>query len=976
MNQESAVQKQLGATALRPVKTTQQTAHSGRRTHKTGMLLLCMLAIGASFAAVVSLPLGTFSLATSGSAPLQPSQSSPQSAARPQGALGVWAVAKRLAQVLGISNPTAAATDSNTVQLVYSFPAPQGYDPQAGVVLGSDGNLYGTTTLGGDSGHGTIFSMTLQGAITVLHSFSGTDGIMPLELIEATPGTFYGVTTSGGASNAGTIFKITSAGDFSTLYSFDSAAAAGSAPLVRLTLGTDGDLYGTTSQGGASTVGTFFKISTAGELTVLAALDNSTFGSAPSSLVQAPDGNFYGVTSAPGSLGSSIIFRATPAGVITAISTYGCAPNGGLVLGSDGNLYGISTSSCDTTGISNVSGSFFMVTTAGAVTTLAGLSTGNDAVTITYNSLVQGANGQFYVMSESDQGPVALGPNLCLFSLTPTQLGGLTQQSCPAVTFGAPTRSPLVAGADGTVYGTSRAFAQGAGAVYAAIPGGTTGAVASFDISNGATPGPALVQGPDGSFYGATAAGGGANFGTLFRIGTDGTLQTLASFTAATGITASGLVLASDGTLLGNLEGDGPAGGGAIFRLAPGASALTGLYSFTSGSSDANPRGPLTLDAQGNLYGTTSDFDAFKLAPDGTIAFYPAEAFGLTLGSDGNLYGASDQGFEAFQLTPQGTIQDFAAIPRPPAPASNGSPAQAGLGTLLQGVDGRFYGLSSSGALTGANTIVYAVSSDGTAQSIANLSGFEPNSTLVQAPDGTLYGTIAESGPSDDPTGATPTSSPNGTVFSVSPSGQVQTVFTFDGAHGSEPSGGLILGKDGALYGTATKGGAYGLGAVFRIAIATAPPVPANVSATAADGSVTLSWSPSTGATSYNVYQGSTAGGEAQTPVLTGVTASTATITGLTDGTPYYFKIAAVGASGTSAQSGEASATPVAKPSGGGTSSSSSSPSSSSSSSPPASSNPPSSGGGGAVGLDMLAVLLGAIVLRGFNAARRESCGN
>ena len=88
------------------------------------------------------------------------------------------------------------------------------------------------------------------------------------------------------------------------------------------------------------------------------------------------------------------------------------------------------------------------------------------------------------------------------------------------------------------------------------------------------------------------------------------------------------------------------------------------------------------------------------------------------------------------------------------------------------------------------------------------------------------------------------------------------------------------------------------------------PAAPTNLTASGTSGQVALSWSASSGATSYNVYEGATSGGESSTPIATGVTAANYTVTGLTNGTAYYFKVAAVNAGGVSGFSNQATGTP------------------------------------------------------------------
>ncbi len=112
---------------------------------------------------------------------------------------------------------------------------PDGRNPYAGVVLGTDGNFYGTTTFGGANGnYGTLFKITPSGELTTLHSFDGTDGANPeAALIQATDRNFYGATLGRGANNDGTVFKMAPAGTVTTLHSFDGADGASPFGLVQ-----------------------------------------------------------------------------------------------------------------------------------------------------------------------------------------------------------------------------------------------------------------------------------------------------------------------------------------------------------------------------------------------------------------------------------------------------------------------------------------------------------------------------------------------------------------------------------------------------------------------------------------------------------------------------------------------------------------------------------------------------------------------
>ena len=141
----------------------------------------------------------------------------------------------------------------------------EGANPLAGLVQGSDGNFYGTTALGGGHYLGTVFNMTPAGSVTTLHSFSGAagEGADPLAgLVQASDGNLYGTTALGGTHHVGTLFKITPAGSLTTLYSLSGSPAEGAGPFSALVQGSDGNFYGTTALGGAHQRGAVFKFST------------------------------------------------------------------------------------------------------------------------------------------------------------------------------------------------------------------------------------------------------------------------------------------------------------------------------------------------------------------------------------------------------------------------------------------------------------------------------------------------------------------------------------------------------------------------------------------------------------------------------------------------------------------------------------------------------------------------------------------
>jgi uncharacterized repeat protein (TIGR03803 family) len=334
-----------------------------------------------------------------------------------------------------------------------------GQSPSAGLVLGTDGNFYGTTEYGGNLGAGTVFKITPGGTLTTLHSFCAqtgcTDGAYPYaSLIEGTDGNFYGTTLGGGlyppplgsecyvygtsGDGCGTVFKITPGGTLTTLYSFCSqlnnyGCADGALPYGSLVQGADGNFYGTTVIGGAEDCsaggcGTVFKITPSGTLNTLHSFCSQagcSDGTNPKGgLVQGSDGNFYGTTLLWGTHDGGTVFMMTPAGQLTTLydfcsrtnCTDGGAPEAGLIQATDGNFYGTTYG-----GGANSGGTVFKITRGGRLTTLYSFCSQTNCTDgeNPYDSLVQGTGGEFggttYAGGDENEGTVfglsvGLGP--------------------------------------------------------------------------------------------------------------------------------------------------------------------------------------------------------------------------------------------------------------------------------------------------------------------------------------------------------------------------------------------------------------------------------------------------------------------------------------------------------------------------------------------------------------------------------------
>ena len=193
--------------------------------------------------------------------------------------------------------------------------ASDGANPEATLVQGSDGSFYGTTYDAGAGGDGTVFRIDPTGNLTNLWSFTGgTDGANPgAGLVQGSDGNFYGTTygSGSGPSGYGTVFRISSSGNLTSLWSFTNGND-GANPYAAPVQGSDGEFYGTTSQGGASGNGTVFRITVNGSLSNLHSFVGSDGANPSAGLVQGSDGNFYGTTYAAGRTAMAPYFGSVP----------------------------------------------------------------------------------------------------------------------------------------------------------------------------------------------------------------------------------------------------------------------------------------------------------------------------------------------------------------------------------------------------------------------------------------------------------------------------------------------------------------------------------------------------------------------------------------------------------------------------------------------------------------------------------------
>jgi uncharacterized repeat protein (TIGR03803 family) len=183
-----------------------------------------------------------------------------------------------------------------------------------GLKLGVDGKLYGIVPIGGANNDGEVYNVTTTGKITVIHSFNGTDGKVPVgNLVQATDGNFYGVTQQTSSSTStGEVFKITPAGKLTVLHTFNTDGSEGTNIQTGLVAASDGNLYGVTTGGGANNDGVLFQVTRTGTFTKLRdfnCLTDPCDNWVP--LAQRTDGALYGAGTDGSSGGSGGVYRVS-----------------------------------------------------------------------------------------------------------------------------------------------------------------------------------------------------------------------------------------------------------------------------------------------------------------------------------------------------------------------------------------------------------------------------------------------------------------------------------------------------------------------------------------------------------------------------------------------------------------------------------------------------------------------------------------
>jgi uncharacterized repeat protein (TIGR03803 family) len=761
-------------------------------------------------------------------------------------------------------------------------------DFNSGAIPGGDGNFYGVTRAGG-KGEGTVFKVTPAGVVSVLVEFgnpaSEARGRRPAgTLVDGGAGVFYGVTEEGGRFGNGTIFRVTTAGVIKTLVDFsdeDDAAAPGAYPSAGLTLGADGNFYGTT-RSSSNDRGTIFRISPAERFESLATFTGTSGtlpGESPSSrLVQRPDGTLVGLAYGGGKFNLGTIFLVDPDGHPQRSISFG--PTTGpetlkgfnvifdLVCAADGTIYGALYDDSS-------NGHVWQLPLSGAPSYLAdvlqdmngvslygfqpaiGLTPGGDVlVAVTYDD--DGYGGIYKVAATG--GTVS---RLGAFPAFP----GRPSYDFNTTTIGSDGTGGYIGSYFGLLY-----RATGAGVItLLASPNGDGGS------GSGAVPAAPVVFAPvgapnAGTLYGYCRFGGANDNGTIFKLPAGGSFSALASLPQQhrLGNNAARPEITPDGA--GNLllPGEGATNAGGILKVDPsGVVSEIATFDFDNAPNNfaQDPYGRLTPDGAGGFYGlaqphgsiyssTTLAATVFHLTALNALEFVGnvpkisgngnLQPDGhLTTDSLGNLFGTvasynNQSSGLIYRMTPAGVYSAVADL----FAASNRTGAHKPVGPIVR--EG------------GANSFIFpAVGDSGdqllrltTSSTIQRVFFFDPEddnqeffdnnytvSPLVRMNDGTLYG-LTEGGGEEG----------EGFLYRLAPNGTFTMLYSFKtgmeagnpgypgnpGHRGDQNTPGLTLGPDGLIYGVSGQGGVAGGGVLFRFAT-----VPQTTSTTIAPTTVT-----------------------------------------------------------------------------------------------------------------------------------------
>ena len=705
--------------------------------------------------------------------------------------------------------------------------------------------FYGTTTSGGPDDTGTIFKAAPDGTgFATIKSFTystpGASGDeIAIQAWQSPAGKLYGVTSRGGKNGSGVIYEYDPAtSTYVVRYNFDRTT--GHTPYSTLVPGPSGKLYGITSSGGVPNKGVIYEFDyVSGNYAAKAEFDGTNGANASGgSLYLHTNGKFYGVTSFGGSVGGGVIFEFDPATSVLTKKIDFTGANGRFpyssLIGVGTKLYGATLQG----GTSNVGTFFEYDPVANTLTKKVDFTSAGGSFPVTAPILAN--NGNLYGLTS---GGGASGAGV-IYEYNPTTNVYTKKMDCTTTT-GYAGLGGMIMMPNGKLYGTmSTGGALDAGVIFEYDPSNNT-YTTKFDFDRdedtdysptGYASRAALSLASNGLLYGATSFGGSSGRGTFFEFN-----PATAAFSkkvdfndAPSGIHPySGLMKASNGKLYGVTNVGGAYGGGVLFEVDPVTDSFTKKYDFNR-EGGSYPRGILAEGSNGKLFGLTSiggdndDGTLFEFDPvsevftkkydfDENAATGKSPYGSLMRASNNKFYGMTTQGGNTlygaiFEFDPEQNVVTHLADFDPTTIGS------AAVGDLIQAANGKLYGLAGNGGLNGAGLGVL-FEFDLATNAIASKVNFEgpngssPQGSLLQAPNGKLYGLTFRGGTDNA-----------GVLFEFDPATGSYTRkydFTVANGDGLVPLGSLALSPNGKLYGAAPQGGTNGKGTLFEFDPAT-----------------------------------------------------------------------------------------------------------------------------------------------------------
>jgi uncharacterized repeat protein (TIGR03803 family) len=787
------------------------------------------------------------------------------------------------------------------------FQLTNGGAPRAGVILGPRGNLYGTTASYAISnvfftnGMGSVFSATTNGSFasgfTVLHRFGSVtnsqhqplDGASPrAPLVNGPSNTLYGTTYFGGSNGYvhatpgyGAVFKVTTNGTFTELHSFDGSDGANPTGLV---LGLDTNLYGVTSYGGSNSTavdtngdagfGSIYKMTANGQLTTLYSFGasigpsgNALDGSQPTTLIQGRDGNFYGTTAFGGSnnavvdgegdMGCGTVFKVDTNGNLTSLYSFGASfnakgypldgrdPSGPLVEGPDGNFYGVTQFG----GATNT-GTIFVITPTGALTTLYNFGHTNDSI-LQPPGLAQDTS--YY-----PRGGLLVANDGNLYGTT--FHGGTAIESGGSV-FRFGPGAPDIVGPPGSitiVAGSTNTLRAAVDSLYAMsyqwqfdqtnlIDGGQLSGSSTSNLTLSAA---ALANSGAYTILVTNVVGSAQASATVKVVPAIITRQP-ASATIVAGATDTFTVAVNSvypPSFQWQFDGTNLADGGEISGSSTSNLTLTGAAVSDHGNYSVIISNAAGTVQSSNAVLVVNPFTTSKTPSSLTIMAGAAASFGIAvqnsgsinfqwqfdganLSDGGNVTGSTTTNLVIVNAAPQDsgtysviisnssgseTVTALLRVIPQTAPgyslsnvhsfSAEGDGGQPN--GLFSASDGALYGTAMNGGTNGFGSL-FKFTTNGTLATLYSFTGgsdqANPNSTLVQDGSGLLYGTTASQ-----------TTNQDGTVFETTTAGSLTTLAFFDSTNGQSPNG-VTFGADGNLYGVCNQGGEFNTGTFFEV---------------------------------------------------------------------------------------------------------------------------------------------------------------